>query len=361
MSELTLQQVMDRIHNGCNPVEIAGYGRESTHKGYLTWLLHTAHWASAAQALVRLVEVALPVWPDRHRATADQWIQHCPDAVYTVFEQRVGKGKVDLLVRAGNGDDRALLPIELKTGSTVRKDQLTKMSTETSPRIGLVLLLGSSAVRDDILPKIEDRGCFAPVTLQQIIDAWQDIEMPQPGIDWLEALKHEQTRLTRAFEIGADGPRRAYRSNKHLFYARLASVKHEFESRYSEFGSWRLYDGGYNTVLNLASDNGWSWNRVAQGNATAFWEFNDRDFVLKIKQCGDESITRQWISEIQDNLVPGLLPNGLISRRPRRARAGSQWISVWRWKMPFDSAAKVARRSTAIMLETQPLIIQARL
>ncbi len=267
MSELTLQQVMDRIHNGSNPVEVAGYGRESTHKGYLTWLLHTAHWESAAQALVRLVEAALPVWPDRHRASAHQWIQRCPDAVYSLFERRVGKGKVDLLVRAGNGDDRELLPIELKTDSKVRKGQLTKMSTENSPPIGLVLLLGSSAVRDDILPEIEDRGRFAPLTFLQIIDAWQDFEMPRPGAAWLEALKHEQTRFTRAFEIGTDQPRWAYRSDKHLFYALLASVKRELENQYSEFGSWRLYDGGWNTVLNLDSDNGWSWNPVAQGNA----------------------------------------------------------------------------------------------
>ncbi|MDD9996701.1 MAG: hypothetical protein OXQ89_03045 [Rhodospirillaceae bacterium] len=356
MSELTLQQVIDRIHKGSNPVEVAGFGRESTHKGYLTWLLDTSHWASASRALVRLVEAALPSWPDRHRASAHRWIQHCPDAVYTLFEQRVGNGKVDLLVKAGNGDNRALLPIELKTDSKVRKNQLTKMSTEGSPPIGLVLLLGSSAVRDRILPEIEGRGCFAPLRLHQVLDAWQDIHMPRPGIDWLESLKHEQTRLTRAFEKGTDGPWQAYRSNKHLYYARLASVKRELENQYGDFGSWRLYDGGFNTVLNLTSDGGWSWNRVAQGNAKALWEFNDQDFVLKIEQCGDESATRKWISDIQAKLVPGHLPNGLISRRPRAARAGSQWISAWRWRMPFDSATEVAGRSVAIMRETQPLI-----
>lgn len=353
MSELTLRQVMDRIHNGCNPVEIAGYGRESTHKGYLTWLLDTSHWASAAHALVRLVEAALPVWPDKHRASADRWIERCPDAVYTNFEQRVGKGKVDLLVRAGNGDDRALLPIELKTDGKIGKGQLTKMSAEGSLPVGLVLLLGSSAIRDRILPEIEARGCFAPLTLEQIIAAWQDLPMPKPGIDWLEALNHEQTRLTRAFEIGTNGPRWAYRSDKHFFYALLASVKRELERRYSEFGSWHLYDSRYNTVLNLTRDSGWSWNWVAQGNATAFWEFNDEDFVLKVEQCGDERITRQWITDIQDNLVPEHLPNG---RRPRAARAGSRWISVWRWKMPFDCAANVTKRCIAIMRETRPLI-----
>lgn len=357
MSELTLETVMDRLHKGCNPVEVAGYGRESTHKGYLTWLLNTGHWKNAPQALVRLVEAALSEWPDKHRASARRWIQRCPDSVYAVYEQRVGKGTVDLLVRAGDGDDRDLLPIELKTDSTVGEDQLTKMSAEGSPPVGLVLLLGTSAIRDRILPSIEDRGCFAALTLEQIIDAWRDLEMPRPGADWLEALQHEQTRHTRAFEVGCDESRWwAYRSNKHVFYALLASVKHELRNRYRQFGSWKLYDGSFNTVLNLSGDRGWSWKRVARGNAKAFWEFNDKEFVLKVEQCGDETTTRGWISEIQDKLVPGNLPNGLVSRRPRAAPAGSTWISVWRWRSPFDSAESVAKRCIDIIRENQPLV-----
>ncbi|WP_428097607.1 hypothetical protein [Candidatus Rariloculus sp.] len=262
MSELTLEKVIARLDNGCNPVELAGHGRESTHKGYLTWLLNTSHWPAANHALIRLVEAAVPHWPDRHRVSGRRWIQRCPDNLYTLYEQRVGNGKVDLIVRAGDGDDRDLLPIELKTDSAVGSDQLTRMSVEGSRAIGLVLLLGSSAVRDDILPQMEGRGCFAPLTLEQIIDAWQDLEVPPPGIDWLEALKHEQTRLTRAFQIGPDRRHWAYRDRKHLSYALLASVKKELHNRHSEFGSWKLYDGGYNTVLNLSSDSGWSWNRV---------------------------------------------------------------------------------------------------
>ncbi len=224
VSELALEAVMDRLHKGCNPVEIAGYGRESTHKGYLTWLLDTGHWEGAAQAICRLVEAALPEWPDHHRASAHRWIQRPPDAVYTLFEQRVGNGKVDLLVMDGNDDNRALLPIELKTDSAIREDQLTRMSAEGSPPIGLVLLLGSSAVRD--IPEIEGRGRFAHLTLEKVINAWHDLDMPRPGRDWLEALRNEQTRLARAFEVGSDESQWwPYRGKKHVFYALLATVK----------------------------------------------------------------------------------------------------------------------------------------
>ena len=357
MSKLTLNKVIERLDNGSNPVELAGYGRESTHKGYLTWLLDTSHWPATPQALIRLVETALPSWPERYAIRAHRWIQHCPDTLYTDYEQRVGMAKVDLIVRAGNGNNADLLPIELKTDSTVSPDQLTKMSTEGTPPIGLVLLLGSSAIRDDVVPGIHDRGCFAPLTLTQILDAWRSLDMPPPGKDWLDALEHERTRLAHAFDVGdRDGRHKAYRGGKHLAYALLASVKTELHNRYSEFGSWKLYDGGFNSVLNLTDDQGWSWIPVAQGNARFFWEFNNDVFVLKVQQRGDDKITRNWIAGIQPSLPPPNSPQDITSWRPRAARAGSEWISVWRWRLPFDSAANVARRCVTIIHETQPLL-----
>ena len=148
--------------------------------------------------------------------------------------------------------------------------------------------------------------------------ACQDLEVPPPGIDWLEALKHEQTRLTRAFQIGPDRRHWAYRDRKHLSYALLASVKKELHNRHSEFGSWKLYDGGYNTVLNLSSDSGWSWNRVAQGNAKAYWEFNDEEFALKVEQCGDETTTRKWIRAYKTDCRQGACRT--VSPRESHAR-----------------------------------------
>ena len=51
----------------------------------------------------------------------------------------------------------------------------------------------------------------------------------------------------------------------------------------SPFGApWTLYDGGYNAVLNL-SECQWSWVTVAAG-VKAYWECNDGNLVLKVKQ-----------------------------------------------------------------------------
>lgn len=47
----------------------------------------------------------------------------------------------------------------------------------------------------------------------------------------------------------------------------------------------------------------WSWNRVAQGNAEAFGEFNGQDFALKIEPCGDEKVPEPEIAPYRCSLA----------------------------------------------------------
>lgn len=358
MAELTLDKVISRLDAGSNPVEVAGYGRESTHKGYLTWLLNTSHWSNAKEGLIRLVEIVGHDWPDDYAGRASEWIRTCPDAFYCEYERKVGGGKVDLLVMAEDG--RNLLPIELKTDGIVKTDseigenQLSRMSIDPSLRIGLVLLLGSSAVRDDAIPEeTNELGCFAPLTVGNILTAWESIkiDMPKAGRDWLEALQHEQLRLNNAFDLNSEKREHAYRDSKHMFYALLNSVRKVLNEEYPNIGTWQLYDGGYNTVLNLES-----WKKVAGGNASAYWEFNDCELVLKVEQCGEESITRHWVDEMQRKVQNVEPPGRFEARRPRKARDKSTWISVWRWRLPFDTARSVAECSANIIQQIQPLV-----
>lgn len=349
MPKLTLAEVISRLNRGCNPVEVAGYGRESTHKGYLTWLLNTSHWPKAKEGLIRLVEIVGHDWPDDCAGRTSEWIQQCPDAFYCEYERKVGGGKVDLLVKAE--DDSDLLPIELKTDSIVGQDQLSKMSVDPNLKIGLVLLLGSSAVRDDSIPERPQQGCFAPLTIDNILAAWKTIDMPKAGRDWLEALQHEQLRLNNAFDLNSEKREYAYRDSKHMFYALLNSVKKVLNEEYPNIGTWQLYDGGYNTVLNLES-----WKKVARGNASAYWEFNDCELVLKVEQCGEENLTRLWVQEIQSKIQNLQLQRGIEARKPKKAKAGSTWISVWWWCLPFDSARGVAQHSVDIIQQIQPVV-----
>ena len=357
MNELTLDEVISRLNMGCNPVEVAGYGRESTHKGYLTWLLNTSHWPKAKEGLIRLVEIVGHDWPDDYAGKAGEWIRTCPDAFYCEYERKVGRGKIDLLVKAEDG--RQFLPIELKTDGTVKTDrgtsenQLSRMSVDPSLRIGLVLLLGSSAVRDKAIPEKAERGCFSPLTVDNILAAWKTIDMPRAGRNWLEALQHEQLRLNNAFDLNSEKREYAYRDSKHMFYALLNSVKKVLNEEYPNFGPWRLYDGGYNTVLNLAGEN---WKEVAEGNARAYWEFNDSKLFLKVQQCGKEELTRNWIKKTQENIQKLNTSCGSRVNERKRKNRPSTWIGVWKWSLPFDKAHSVARCSVDIIQKIQPVV-----
>lgn len=359
MPELTFDEVISRLSKGFNPVEVAGYGRESTHKGYLTWLLNTLHWPKAKEGLIRLVEIVGYDWPDDYAGKTREWIRKCPDKFYCEYEQKVGKGKIDLLVKAEDG--RKLLPIELKTDGIVKTDrgvsenQLSRMSVDPSLRIGLVLLLGSSAVRDDAIPEKAKRGCFAPLTVDNILAAWRTIDMPKAGRDWLEALQHEQLRLNNAFDLSSERRGSAYRNPKHMFYALLKSVKKALHEKYDSVGTWQLYDGGYNTVLNL-KDSDWSWKNVAEGNARAYWEFNNSELFLKVQQCGKEELTRNWIKKTQENIQKLNTSCGSRVNQRKRKNWPSTWIGVWKWYLPFDKAHSVARCSVDIIQKIQPVV-----
>ena len=345
MTELTLEKVARRLDEGSSPVEVAGYGRESTHKGYLTWLLNTWHWTEAKEGLCRLVEVA--AWQGGRCRSATARIREFPDEFWCEYERRVGNRKVDLVVRAGHYDRPHKLAIELKTDSVAGANQLKEMSVGLGEDVGLVLLLGSSAVRDDSIPKeLAKRGRFAPVTVDRILAAWEGLEasMPRVGSDWLEALGHENLRLNNAFDLTPEQRKKywcyGYRSKKHLFYALLNTVR-ETLNEHDSAGCWSLYDGGYNTVLNLEP-----WKPVADGNASVYWEFNDDHLALKVEQSGNDAITRKWVGEAQNR---ALNLESSCKIQPRKARAGSKYISVMRWPLCFDTACSVAERSCEII------------
>ena len=168
---------------------------------------------------------------------------------------------------------------------------------------GLILCLGSSAVRDD---RVDKYGCFALVTLDTILDEWK-------GPHFLHATArtrlesnhcgHEQLRLTNAFDLTSDQHEQwwdyGYRDDKHLFYALLSSIRKALNDKHDDLGTWELYDRGYNIpVLNLV-DGDWSWRSVAGSNAEFYWEFNNKELRLKVYLCedNDEQIVRKMGSK----------------------------------------------------------------
>lgn len=353
MGDLTFDILRQRLHEGSNSVEVSGFGRESTHKGYLTWMLNTYRWPEAEVALERLGGVA--VWPTgvntSTRVEPPFWIQ---------FEKPLGASKVDLFVESAAKDRRLVLPIELKVDSAPGDQQFPKMSRALNGRAAIVLLLGTAAIRQD------DRhlggfGGFGRVTAEALLEAWTDLadSAPAPVQDWLNALGHEVYRLKNAWELTLDERRRywdfGYRSEKHLNYALLDGVRKALRAANPELQHWSLYDGGYNAVLNLRAP-GVSWVPVAaDGQVLAFWEFNDLNLVLKVKQPkGTADAVEAWMKRYRA-WVEGIRTSP-PKEIPRRARAGSTWVSVLRWNLGFEKPEDVANAAAGIVEDFSPLL-----
>jgi len=356
-SPLPWKKIEDRLRNGSNPVEVAGYGRESTHKGYLSWMLNTSHWPGARQALRLLLERA--TWPgeeDLQRAMV--WFQTLPDQFQCGCEKPVGGRKVDLLV-ATNEETGPDLPIELKVDSGPGDKQFAEMSKSRNGQPALVLLLGTGAIRDEPV----GFGVFGILRPTAILNAWRDLQGPQPVSDWIQALEHEVLRLGHPFDLPREYQQRdqdlgrlGYRSDKHIWYARLAAVR-AVMTTVSPFGApWTLYDGGYNAVLNL-SECQWSWVTVAAG-VKAYWEFNDGNLVLKVEQREADAAARAWLSQYQQQAASITCPHG-PNARPKEAKAGSTWISVLSWEINFRDPHQVAADAIEIIRAFSKYLVPA--
>ena len=358
------------IEKGTNPVEVAGYGRESTHKGYLTWLLNTGHWKDDRKAIDLLID-----WPstkcpednDSYQKFAGQWKQNFPSEFWCGFEYPIGnRRRVDLILKSGNGNNLGP-PIELKTDGHLGTGQLDTLSSFS--KFGLVFLLDSSSIRCDSFHEPSDKiECWKWITINDIRTAWESLydSMPQPGKDWYGSLKNEALRLNCAFKIENydrdmyDSKefgwwKYGYRNLDHLYFSKLNSVREVLhDDKNNELTKWSLYDGGHNAVLNLRECKH-SWKDIPNlGKSRYYWEFNDDKLALKVEYTGDKSEdafrgTKSWISGKKDSLnqTEWSWPDGVTPSRPR-ARAGT-WISVFHWKLTLDSAESVADQVVKII------------
>ena len=383
---LDAKTLRKRIAHGCNPVEIAGYGRESTHKGYLTWLLNTEHWCKAGDAVRSILEKAKNKKEEGKQALIEDVIKNIPEKLETEYEKRCGSGTVDLVVKSTCNGRPFKLPIELKTDGKEGKNQLGRLSDKAEPRIGLVFLLGTSAIRDDI--ENGDRGIFVPLTVCEILDAWGELKSPQPGLDWMNSLRHEKYRLQHAFRIYNCAKEEeckltevGYRDKRNKYFSLLNLVRKEMnpsdwkfcddgpetESRQtdrckSSHGNWDLYDGGpqLGPVLNLKNNKNWlpiAINHTLPDNNTKiFWEFNCNFLVLKVQRFGSKA----WINSLREKLRA--YKNEYLNHAdtldiPRRSpRKNSQYITVGSWRISFCSAKDVANRACKIIEISRPII-----
>jgi hypothetical protein len=103
--------------------------------------------------------------------------------------------------------------------------------------------------------------------------------------------------------------------------------------------AWISSRSVFATVLNLSLCQ-WSQVTVAAG-VKAYWEFNDGNLVLKVEQREADAAARAWLSQYQEQAASVPCPHR-PEARPKKAKAGSTWISVLAWKIAFRDPHQVA-------------------
>ena len=162
-----LSSLKTSIEKGSSPVELAGYGREAVHKGYLNWIFDSRRWTGARDALICLADHA--IWEDVKKKDAIKWFRKLGQNLQTKNEAKVGRRRVDIGIECTNDDGEiVLVPMELKVDSGLSSDdQLTDMVPANSDNFGLVLALGSTALREDV-----ELGGFGWLTPESIVEAF---------------------------------------------------------------------------------------------------------------------------------------------------------------------------------------------
>ena len=331
-----------------NPVNIAGYGRETTHKGYLSWMLNERRWNRAGEAVRALCKAAgAPLG-------SGAGIKD----VTTDWEYRLAsRRKVDLLTTFTLNGKPMAIPIELKTDrGPSGEDQLMQMSQGTvggaTTATRIAMTLGAACVQRIKL------GAFKRLGPRDVLKALGPLGTGAPEFvrDWLQAVETEAARrdLAMAMYKCPPGPNASlwdhgYRAGSHVLYYVFDHVREHLRTAAPQLKKWNLYSGGYNAVLNLETAPH-SWVKLKGMEVSAFFEFNDRWFVLKIQNKEKRKpVVRKLIADLRNDIAARPLSGIPKTEHPRSNKLDSTWLSVARWHFDLDDTARICRDVPAIV------------
>ena len=347
----TLDELYHEEKRG-NPVVIAGYGRESTHKGYLSWILDSSRWERAVDLLASLIRQLDAL------GNAQSGLELKVASTDCMSEVRFGKRKVDLLLNVQSQNSKQQLPIELKTdsGPTDEKQfgHMSDYAQSLSDCPGCLLLcLGSTSVQD------YDWGSFRPLTPERLLEIWSQYYQagPQYFKDWMNALALEVARKRLAHQVYLQNRENhggykgyGYRSYEHLMYYVYFQFREHLKNESVPL-DWTIYSGGYNAVMNLTSPEQ-SW-RTIKGLKDVRWyfEFNNDRFLLKLKQKSEDiESVRQWAERCQE-LMELVEVSSHLKPVPKRGGGWKKgWPAVVYWETDFTDFKKLSA-DVSIILE----------
>lgn len=338
----TLNELSKRESAG-NPIVVAGYGRESTHKGYLHWILSSYRWPGAIKASCFLIK-HLGQEVDESRITLSECL----------WEQRFGNRTIDLILTLYEEDVRVFkLPLELKADSGESGEgQFKEFSdhAKSDPSISAcaTFLLGAMSVQNI------DYGDFKPILPNEMIKIWEPLYDDGPSFlkDWLDAVALEESRRNLAHEVykewkvdGIPEPwwKYGYRSSNHLMMYVLDNVRGALKDKKAA-DDWALYLLRYNAVLNLDSKTE-NWQPI-QGIDPCQWffEFNNDYLTLKVwtgKKCADIERLKQWVQEKRDFILKMELPDCPKPEPSGRTKWGGFSLTICSWKVDLSELGKI--------------------
>lgn len=330
-----------------NPVNIAGYGRESTHKGYLSWILSTDRNPFALD-LISSLNGTIEMKNDLSRTIN----------TFCYFEQKIGKHRIDLLIALNqmNSDFKEkYLPIELKTDSGPSGEkQFTDMSSfiESDKKYlrGYVFCLGSSYIQS------HDWNNFRVVTPEDLVEKWKQYYDKAPSFlrDWLDMVAIEIARKKLAVDVFSYNVRNkdsfwnfGYRNYKHLMYYVYSEFRKYLEKRNCA-QIWDIYDGSHNAVMNLSKgEESWIYAKGIK-NVRWLFEFNDNKFCLKLEHLSDENeaflawvMNTKKLLQTVDSDFPIKINNRKITKKG--------WPTLGKWEIDFTDFEQLEKQVKCIL------------
>ena len=350
-----------------NLVENVGYGNERIHTGFLIWVLNwNRNSDMAGRAFARLWHSAEPVG-------TNESIESGQIATLETHPQRKRGMAIDLEVEAvlTNGE-KAYLGIDFKVDAEETRKQFSVMrksymelAHRGSPCRLLIVALGASEFK-----LRQGAAGWSLLGLRATKDFAVEMVRGMPrheravwGI-WISALDLELCRRNASVGLVLDAHRKARRKDLGyrswgLYSSAYGALLPSLQERLG--GLWAIYERRGNAVLRWVDGE----IRLPRARFSLYWEFNNRDFSLKMRICDDGDAMngsyRAWIARFRSIAErQGLthLPS-LPSAETTRARAG-QHPTIFYWRDLLGEPRETVRAVRKIVKRFAGAIAEAQ-
>jgi len=355
-----------------NPVNIAGYGQESTHKGYLSWILDSDRNPKAIELATILVQRAAGNW--RHPFLGSKHNPISIQRTWVTTEEKVGKHFIDLMLHIevkGKEYSEYIVGIEIKTDSGPSSrhqfENMFDILYDNTPSClgAIALLLGTSSV----MPHHIFFNGFESLTFEDLYKLWYEEAFGSEQIslwhkgkqresnplrflhDYMRALAMETARknlahnfyLTRWYDKDTDTDFRdfGYRSYRHPIMFLYPEIAKRLNGKIDN-GYWIAEHSQHNSTLTCYyTDNRFTKPTNLDG-LEWYWEFVDDTLHVKVvNNNANLSDVKKWL--LDTKMAVTILPNlPVLTFRKTPLRLGT-WMTICKWEVDLTDIKEACK------------------